>query len=62
MFTRFELFTADEVFLTGSAAELIPVVKVDGRVIADGKPGPVFESLLKGFRELVKEPEAIIFK
>ncbi|NLB51495.1 MAG: branched-chain-amino-acid transaminase [Syntrophomonadaceae bacterium] len=62
MFTRFELFTADEVFLTGSAAELIPVVKVDGRVIADGKPGPVYASLLEGFREVVKEPEAIIFK
>lgn len=62
IFPRFDLFTADEVFLTGSAAELIAVVKVDGRVIADGKPGPVYESLLKGFREVVKEPESLIFK
>lgn len=61
VFTRFELFTADEVFLTGSGAELIAVVKVDGRTIADGKPGPVFAALLQGFREVVKKPEAVIF-
>lgn len=61
-FTRYDLFAADEVFLTGSAAELIPVVKIDDRIIADGKPGPVFAALLAGFRELVKEPEALIFR
>ncbi|MCR4400067.1 MAG: aminotransferase class IV, partial [Syntrophomonadaceae bacterium] len=53
-FPRYDLFTADECFLTGTAAELIPVVKIDNRVIGDGKPGPVFYQLLEDFRELVK--------
>lgn len=60
--TRFDLFIADEVFLTGTAAELIPVVKIDNRTIGSGKPGPIFNRLLKEFREIVKEPEALIFK
>lgn len=60
-FTRYDLFVADEVFLTGTAAELIPVVKIDNRVINDGKPGPIFGQLLADFRELVKEPETPIF-
>lgn len=60
--TRFDLFIADEVFLTGTAAELIPVVKIDNRTIGSGKPGPIFNQLLKEFREIVKEPEALIFK
>ncbi|NMA62538.1 MAG: branched-chain-amino-acid transaminase, partial [Syntrophomonadaceae bacterium] len=54
-FPRYDLFTADECFLSGTAAELIPVTKVDNRVIGDGKPGPVFKQLLQDFRELVKE-------
>lgn len=65
VFTRYDLFVADEVFLTGTAAELIPVTNIDSRIIGDGKPGPVFSQLLTAFRELVKEPEgpeAIIFK
>jgi len=65
VFTRYDLFVADEVFLTGTAAELIPVTNIDSRVIGDGKPGPVYSKLLTAFRELVKEPEgpeAIIFK
>jgi len=63
-FTRYDLFVADEVFLTGTAAELIPVIKIDDRVIADGRPGPIFAQLLGDFRELVKQPEegAVIFK
>lgn len=52
-FTRFEIYDADEMFLTGTAAEAIPVIKVDGRVIGSGKPGPVFSRLLKEFREIV---------
>ena len=39
--TRYDLFNADECFLTGTGAELVPVVKIDGRVIGTGKPGPV---------------------
>ena len=54
-FPRYDLFTADECFLSGTAAELIPVTKVDNRVIGDGKPGPVFKQLLQDFRELVQE-------
>ncbi|HHY59454.1 MAG TPA: branched-chain-amino-acid transaminase [Clostridia bacterium] len=54
VFTRHEVYNADEVFLTGTAAELIPVVKVDSRVIGDGKPGPVFAKLLEAYRELTK--------
>ncbi|MDD2586218.1 MAG: branched-chain-amino-acid transaminase [Syntrophomonadaceae bacterium] len=61
-FTRYDLFVADEVFLTGTAAEVVPVSKIDSRVIGSGKPGPVFNQLLADFRELVKEQEAIIFK
>ncbi|PKO16012.1 branched-chain-amino-acid transaminase [candidate division BRC1 bacterium HGW-BRC1-1] len=53
-FTRFEIFDADECFLTGTAAEVIPVTRLDGRSIADGCPGPVTLELLEAFRELVK--------
>jgi branched-chain amino acid aminotransferase len=49
--TRYDVYTADEVFLTGTAAEVVPVVKVDDRPIGNGKPGEVFKCLLAGFRE-----------
>jgi len=52
--TRHDLFNADEVFLTGTAAELIPVVKIDGRVIGSGKPGPVTRGLLGDFHRLTR--------
>jgi len=52
MFTRHEVYTADEVFLTGTAAEVIAVIKVDGRVIGEGKPGPITKELLEDFRKL----------
>lgn len=51
--TRHDVYTADEVFLTGTAAELAPVIKVDGRSIGSGKPGPVYQKLLTMFREFV---------
>jgi branched-chain amino acid aminotransferase len=50
-FTLYEVYDADEVFLTGTAAELVPVVKVDGRTIGTGKPGPVYWRLLEEFRK-----------
>ena len=53
--TRHELYNADEIFLTGTAAELIPVVKIDGRGIGAGKPGPVTLKLLKLFHEAVRK-------
>lgn len=49
--TRHDLFNADEVFLTGTAAEVIPVVKIDGRVIGTGKPGKVTKLLLEAFHK-----------
>jgi branched-chain amino acid aminotransferase len=51
--TRYELFTSDEMFLTGTAAEIVGVVKLDGRVIGDGKVGPVTKDLAARFKELV---------
>jgi len=54
-FTRHDVYVADEVFLTGTAAEVIPVVKLDGRVIADGLPGVTTLTLLNDFRNLVVE-------
>lgn len=54
-FTRHDVYTADEVFLTGTAAEVIPVIKVDGRPIGDGKPGEHTLALLAGFQKLVVE-------
>ncbi len=55
LLTRHEFFNAEEVFLTGTAAELIPVVKIDGRRIGTGKPGPVTLKLLKLFHELARK-------
>lgn len=50
--TRHEVYISDECFLTGTAAEIIPVVKVDGRVIGNGKPGKLTLSLMKKFKKL----------
>jgi branched-chain amino acid aminotransferase len=47
--TRFDLYICDEFFLTGTAAEVIGVVEIDGRVIGDGKPGPITLKLRKKF-------------
>ncbi|MFM8683540.1 MAG: aminotransferase class IV, partial [Chthoniobacterales bacterium] len=50
--TRYDIYTADECFLTGTAAEIIPAVVLDSRPVNDGKPGPVTGRLIKRFREL----------
>jgi branched-chain amino acid aminotransferase len=47
--TRFDLYVCDEFFLTGTAAEVIGIVEIDGRVIGDGKPGPITKLLRKKF-------------
>jgi branched-chain amino acid aminotransferase len=52
--TRYDLFNADECFLTGTGAEIIAVVKIDGRVIGGGKPGPVTEKLVAQYRQLTQ--------
>lgn len=51
---RYDLYTADEVFLSGTAAEVIGVVKIDGRVIGDGRPGPITKRLREKFQQLVR--------
>ena len=50
--SRYDLYTADEAFLTGTAAEVIPFIKLDQRVIGDGKPGQISVRLISAFREL----------
>jgi branched-chain amino acid aminotransferase len=52
--TRYDVFNADECFLTGTGAEVVPVVKVDGRVIGDGKPGPRTRELVQKYHALVQ--------
>ncbi|MFP3904160.1 MAG: branched-chain-amino-acid transaminase [Armatimonadota bacterium] len=54
LFRTRDVYTADECFLTGTAAELIPVVEVDGRVIGDGRPGPIFRELLDKYSHLTQ--------
>jgi branched-chain amino acid aminotransferase len=51
--TRYDIWCADECFLTGTGAEVIPVVKLDGREIGTGKPGPVTQRVLAAFRRRV---------
>ena len=61
LLTRYDVYNADEMFLTGTAAEMIPVVKVDGRVIGNGKPGAMTHQLLAAFRETTKTAGEVIF-
>ena len=52
--TRHDVFIAEECFLTGTAAEVIPVVKLDSRVIGRGKPGPITRDLMARFKQLTR--------
>lgn len=51
----FDLYTADEVFVTGTAAEIAPITKIDGRLIADGIPGKITKRLMSAFKEMTKK-------
>ena len=53
--TRLDVHTADECFLTGTAAEVIPVVKCDGRTIGTGKPGPITKQLRERFHQITRQ-------
>jgi branched-chain amino acid aminotransferase len=53
--TRHDVFVADECFLTGTAAEIVPVVKADGRSIGSGKPGPITARIIARFRQVTRE-------
>src|SRR6266436_2517916 len=55
--TPYELMTADEAFLTGTMAEVVPVVKIHGVVIAEGKPGPVTREIIRGFQRIIQDPK-----
>jgi branched-chain amino acid aminotransferase len=55
--TPFELFNAEEVFFTGTAAEIVPVREINKRTINSGKPGPITKSLMAEFAKLVQDPK-----
>ncbi len=57
--TREDVYAADECFLTGTAAEVIPVTKVDGKTIGSGSPGPATLKLLAAFREFIASGEQL---
>lgn len=61
IFTRHDIYIADECFLTGTAAEVIPVVKLDRRVIGEGKPGRVTQKLIAAFRHFANNIGTPIF-
>ena len=52
--TRYDLFNADECFLTGTGAEIMPVIKIDGRVIGSGKPGALSKKLIEEYHALTR--------
>jgi len=54
LFTLYDVYTADECFLTGTAAEVIPMVKLDGRTVGDGRPGETTNRLIESFRTLTR--------
>ena len=60
-FTRHDIFVADECFLTGTAAEIVPVVIADGRIIGNGKPGPITTRIIARFREMIHQTGTPIF-
>ena len=60
--TRHDVFIADECFLTGTAAEVIPVVKADGRTIGSGKPGSITMRIIERFREMTRETGTPIYE
>ena len=55
--TPYELMTADEAFLTGTMAEVVPVIKIHGVPIAEGKPGPVTKEIIRGFQRIIQDPK-----
>jgi branched-chain amino acid aminotransferase len=59
--TRYDIFTADECFLTGTAAEVIPVVTLDNRTIGDGVPGPTTRKLMQRFHQLTETTGTAIY-
>jgi branched-chain amino acid aminotransferase len=52
--TRYDVYTAQEAFMTGTAAEIVPVASLDGRAVGDGRPGPVTRALIADFKALTR--------
>ena len=52
--SRHDLYVADEIFLTGTGAEVVPAVKIDGRPVGDGKPGEVTVKIIAAYRKLLE--------
>lgn len=61
LFTVYHVYTSDECFLTGTAAEIVPVVKVDERIIGNGKPGKITLQLIEEFHELTRSTGVPIY-
>ena len=55
--TVHELYNADEIFVTGTAAEIVPIVKISGRTVGNGEVGPRFKSILTQFRKYIADPK-----
>ena len=60
--TRYDIYTADECFLTGTAAEVIPAVQLDHRLIGNGQPGPMTLKFIESFRELTRTTGTPIYE
>ena len=58
--TRYDIWVADELFLTGTAAEIVPIVEVDARPIGDGQPGPITAKFLESFHRRVSKDGAML--
>jgi len=61
-FSLFELYTADEIFITGTAAEIAPIVMVDGRTIGNGQPGKITKQLINEFKNAITDGTPIFSK
>ena len=62
MLNRYDIYTADEAFLTGTASEIVGIRMLDGRAIGSGKPGPITRDLMARFRELVRADEPRVLR
>jgi branched-chain amino acid aminotransferase len=60
--TRYDLYNADECFITGTGAEIMPVIKIDGRIIGGGKPGSLTQKLVEAYHALTKDSGEPIFR
>ncbi|MBI4778310.1 branched-chain-amino-acid transaminase [Candidatus Desantisbacteria bacterium] len=60
--TRYDLYTADECLLTGTAAEIIPIIKIDSRIIGTGKPGNITLKIMQQFRKLTQTEGVEVYK